>query len=248
MGTPDKGLLDSLGTSPEDALGYIYAGVVPALLAAIVDPDGVRSVTATVGPIATAAIALGAGSGIYVLYRRVLGDLMLYPLQHALHRWFDKLCRRSGVEQTSCTGFLSSLGVPWGQRQLAYDSIKHLLLPPQRHRELSHAHGELHFPYLTSALLASTATYAAVTGQPGGTSWLAASAVMLLVALIADTRQHSYEAGLLKSLNRQELLRFLSDHGFLRAFPELVIDREVADEDGHGLPPDDTSGVTALRP
>src|SRR6266545_643209 len=85
----DKDLLDALGVTSERIFGYIYAGIITTITAWLINPTPIEHLLNAAGAIVAVLLVIAVGSGVFGIYFRVLGSLILFPLTHWLHRGLD---------------------------------------------------------------------------------------------------------------------------------------------------------------
>jgi len=141
-------LLDRLAITAEQAFGYAYSGFLPLFLAYLIEPEALKKFIENVGSTLVIVIGLTLGMVIYVLYFKVFGELILYPLQHIIHSLSDKIRGKNGCDVTSTVYYLEHLGVPMGYRRSAYQLIKAEFFKEDLRRRIHLEHGELHVLYI----------------------------------------------------------------------------------------------------
>ena len=215
----DEGaIVKRFGVTPEQLIGYAYAGLLAVIISAIIQPTLIKDLVASLGGFLIALAALGLGIGIYALYFKVIGELLLYPIQHKVHRLLDFVRRIPAEKYTSSVAYLGHLGVPRGYQRASYEALKASFYDPETCRRVQVAHGELHVLYLTAVESFVAAIYLAANGCDY-TLWGWGTAVVYVAALIADTKQHVIEAAMLRAKPESEVKDFLSKGGYLRAQP-----------------------------
>src|SRR6266545_5365827 len=119
----DKDLLDALGVTSERIFGYIYAGIITTITAWLINPTPIEHLLNAAGAIVAVLLVIAVGSGVFGIYFRVLGSLILFPLTHWLHRGLDRLRAKTQLDTvTSTIGYLRRLGVR--KPEAAYLAIK----------------------------------------------------------------------------------------------------------------------------
>ncbi len=209
-------IIERLGLTPEQLIGYPYAGLLAALLCAIVNPDFVKHIVDTLGTLLSTLVVLGTGVGIYAIYFKIIGEWFLYPLHHAIHRSTDNICKTINENYTSTTAYLGYLGVRIGKRRMAYEAIKSSFFnPPELRRRIQLSHGEVHVLYLTAIETFACALYIYFFNTPLPIKYfLILSGISLLGAIGFDIRQHSLETHLMKT-KESELKEFLQKGCYL---------------------------------
>jgi len=212
--TTEDALIKRLSVTPEQLIGYAYGGLLAVLILAIIQPSFVQSLVSSLGGILATLVALGVGVGIYVLYFKVIGEFALYLIQHAVHRVFDWVRKTPPEKHTSCVAYLGYMGVGFGYRRAAYETIKASCYEIETCRRMQVSHGELHVLYLTAVETGIAAGYLWIAGRDY-TPWLLTAGIAYIAALIADTRQHFLEAAMLRAQPEAKIRKFLTDGGFL---------------------------------
>jgi hypothetical protein len=208
-------ILQTLGVTPEQIIGYAYAGLLAAACLAIVDSQSIKSFIDSLGALLSTLIFLGLGIGIYTFYFLVLGEFILYPFQHFFHTLMDKIRNKTGAQHTSTIAFIGYFGVPVGYRRAAYEAIKSNFYDVEERRRIQLAHGELHVLYLTAVELSITAMYLKFILGNSNVQFIIMAVIAYLGAFIGDTRQHSLEAYKLRAYGQEKVKAFLSEIGYI---------------------------------
>jgi hypothetical protein len=191
--------VSAIASSAERFIGYVYAGIVPFCVVAIENGRFVKQITESLGGVLTAITAFVVGIGIYTIYVRVLGELLIFPLQHFLHHMADRLLRKSDDQSSSPVWLVHHWGVPLKHSRGAYHKIRNHFFTGQDQVEIQVSHGELHVLYLTA--ISGLAVYFLMQnlGQSPSPFYLIISAIVYVAALVADTRQHAIEAASMRT-------------------------------------------------
>lgn len=220
----DKDLLDALGVTSERIFGYIYAGIITTFIAWLIYPTPIEHLLSAAGAIVAVLLVVAVGSGVFGIYFRVLGSLILFPLTHWLHRGFDRLLARTKVDTvTSTIGYLRRLGVR--KPEAAYLAVKDTFAPVRSTGPLGldatandvrffHAHGEVHFLYLTTVVTFFAGVFITFFRSTPGLPWFVASVVSYIGAVVADIRLHSEETAQMRD-SEEELRDFLRERRFV---------------------------------
>lgn len=214
----NSSLLKSLGVTSEQMIGYAYAGLLAALCYAIVDAQSIKALIEALGAFLSTLVFLGLGIGIYTFYFLVLGEFILYPLQHLIHLLIDKICKQTGKKHTSAISLIGFFGVPLGYRRSAYEAIKSSFFNIEDRKRIQLAHGELHVLYLTAVEFTVVAIYLRFFLGNTNPNIVILAIIAYIGALIGDIRQHSLEAYKLNSYGQEKVKEFLSSQGFI---PEI---------------------------
>ncbi|MEM1308782.1 MAG: hypothetical protein AAGF98_04645 [Cyanobacteria bacterium P01_H01_bin.153] len=206
--------LGIIAASAERFLGYLYAGVLPFVIVTIEKTSTVKEFVDATGGILAGTICLVIGIGIYTIYYRILGELLIFPFQHILHILLDVVTTKDPGKRSSTIGLLVHYGVPLNRCRSAYDSLKGVLFEGRDASEIQVSHGELHVLYLSS--LITLAAFWGIQFFKGNASslYVVISIVSFISALIADTLQHSREALVFKA-NQAEVVSLLKERGFI---------------------------------
>ncbi len=220
----DKDLLDALGVTSERIFGYIYAGIITTITAWLINPTPIEHLLNAAGAIVAVLLVIAVGSGVFGIYFRVLGSLILFPLTHWLHRGLDRLRAKTQLDTvTSTIGYLRRLGVR--KPEAAYLAIKDGFTPVRSKGPLGldatatdvrffHAHGEGHFLYLTTIVTLFAGVFVNSFRSTPALPWFVASAASYVGAVIGDIRLHSEETAQMRG-SEKELRVFLHEHRFL---------------------------------
>ncbi|MBL8860567.1 MAG: hypothetical protein JNK02_01020 [Planctomycetes bacterium] len=193
-------------------LRYGYAGfLLLGVFLLTSETSKLKSAIDAAGSVLGPIVVLAAGAAIYVLYRYLLGEWLLFPLAHGLDWLMWKFSSRRH-EPVSPIWYLATLGVRFGNRRLAYNTVRRAGLEPGIAERLDVAHSEAHIPYLTAVIL--IAAYGTFARQEVVLLWL--GLFTLAAALANDVRQHREELPTLKaSVPEQKLKELLKKHGFI---------------------------------
>lgn len=214
MADDAPGIIRSLGVTPEQLIGYAYTGFLCLACLAIVDAPSVKGLSDAVGSGLLVVIALAAGVAGFTFYFRVVGEILLFPMQYFVHHWLDRLLGRKGEQHTATLSFLHSLGVPWLRCHAAYQEIKANFYPSGPRTQIQLTHGELHVLYVTATTLLGFSAYAGQS-SPRFVSMLFVGLATLAAAILSDTIQQSIETHALSSVDRSQLLSFLRQKGLI---------------------------------
>lgn len=220
-----ESLIKTLGVTPENLLGYSYAGLLATLCIAIIRPQIVEDLRNSLGTLLSTLIVLGFGVGIYTFYFKILGELILYPFQHRLHAAWDRVRKLSGAKHSCDMAYLGYLGVrSLALQRAAYEDIKASFYEAEARRRIHLEHGELHILYLTAVEFAAFSLYLWIgdlwpTQRSQGLFFSVTAIVSYLGALLADTRQHSRETQMLKACGEPRIRDFLSAGGYISVSP-----------------------------
>lgn len=195
---------------------YSYGGILIFLLASIVEPTFVAGIVSSLGSILAPLVALVIGIGIYVIHRRVVGELLLYPILHVIHFVWNRVLGRRGRKSFETLDYLHSLGVNFFELRSAYAAWRESGITKTKTENINVAHSELHVLWITVDQLIVTILYVHF-GQHGNItvySWVAL--FIALAAAIADINQHATETRLMMVAEKQgKVSKLLQDRGFI---------------------------------
>lgn len=202
------------GANTERLIGYFYSGLSAVLVIAILEPQKIRSLIETLGTPISIITAVALGIGMYSIYFHIVGELFLFQMQRFFHYLSDLFRGFRGNRQTSTTGYIGFLGVPFLLRRRAYESLKNEFINEELKSEIYLAHGELSVLYISATYSIAAMLYSISSGLEYF-FWLYAGSVFLTGAIIVDISQHSKESQIFKLRSESDLKEFLSKKGFL---------------------------------
>jgi hypothetical protein len=157
-------------------------------------------------------VVFACGTAIYVFYRYLLGEFVLFPIAHLLEWVAYKENRGKKYGAVSPIWHFKQLGVPWCETRKAYNVVRREKLSEPIAKRLNLAHAESHILYLTSVVL--IASY-----------WTIATSSLLIILGVAalgagltnDIRQHREEFPAISAdLPDEALKQFLKERGFIK--------------------------------
>ena len=200
--------------SVNNILRYGYSGFLMVGIISLVDPNILEKTIKASGPVVTPLAIFFVGTCIFVVYRYVIGELLLFPIMHLIHWVFDKVIWGT----SSPTGYLGELGVIFGDKRVAYSEIRRGLLKDEERERFNFAHSETHILYITAIELVVASqiidknTFSLLYGF-----FLFGAILMLLSAIITDIQQHRVEYKILRHFyKREELIKFLTERGYVK--------------------------------
>jgi hypothetical protein len=206
--------IQAISSAAERLIGYIYAGLFPAVIIIIEKGNIVENLVRSVGGIFTALICITVGIGIFSFYNKIVGELVVFSLQHFLHFAMDKLTLKSAERGTSDIRFLIRLGVPWTRAREAYMFLRDNLADRRYKVTLELEHGEIHVLYLTACICLGTYILLdRIRTQPPTEWYLYIAAAAYLAATLADIRQHARECAWLRN-RKNEVIGLLRENGY----------------------------------
>lgn len=200
-------------------LRYGYGGFLLVGILSLIEQEFVKSSIAAAGSVLAPLVVFFVGVCIFVVYRYVLGEFILYQLTHATHKILDR-CMYGKGEVSSPTGYLQSLGVSWWQKRTAYTDIRRELFDKEQQERLDLAHSEIHVLYITAIefFAAAAYLYLSINGssRPFSITFFLVGAVLTLIAAsITDIQQHRIEYRLLRyGIEFDRLVGFLRKRGY----------------------------------
>ena len=127
---------------------YGYGGFLLVGIILLFNPQLINEIIKSAGPVVAPIAIFSLGACIYIFYRFVLGEFIIYPISHLVHRIIDLLNSKSKVSGT--IGFLRKNKVSFWQRRAAYNLIRWEFLDDKNKKRLDYAHSEIHILYITA--------------------------------------------------------------------------------------------------
>ena len=191
----------------ERLVRYAYGGLLLGLLSAITDPDWTKKVVEGLGPVLAPLAAIAIGGAMYSVFRHLIGETLIYPFHHFVHRRWDRFRGRTGPDTTDTRAYLASLGVRNDLIQLGYMRFRMSVGDPRVRSAQDAAHSELHMLWLTAT---ASLVAAIIQRWRGESPWLVGLFTLVVVSasLLGEVRQHGIETIRMK-LARTELLQAL---------------------------------------
>jgi hypothetical protein len=214
----DEGIFEKIRLT--QIIRYGYAGFLAAGIAAFLAPAEVKPGIEAAGHVVAPLVVFAIGACIYVLYRYVLGELMIFPLVHYIHYLVDTQLFGKAEARSPIT-FLARQGVRLGQRRNAYTDIRRGVFKDAERTRLDLDHTEIAVLYLTAVEFAGAWIYLAASRSGSAASgwFFAVTAVLVgIAAIIADIKQHVYEFQLLqRPVMLADLSKMLQDNGYTQS-------------------------------
>jgi len=192
---------------------YGYSGMLLYLMLVIAYPAKVKVYTDAAGPVLAPLVVLTAGACIYVFYRHIVGEWVLFPLAHLVDYGGN---RRNGQEASSMICHLYKLGVPANNLRQAYTALRREFLLPDIKKQLDLAHSEVFVLYISVAELGALGCVLWWQHANGFPLVLAAAGLILVSALAADVRQHRSEYRTMMIGGSEPYIDFLKKLGYLQ--------------------------------
>lgn len=188
---------------------YGYSGLLLFGMLLLRYPQEIKSYVEGAGDILAPLVVFAIGACIYVIYRHLLGEWIIYPLAHCID-WLTSKKNRS-PNALSPFWHLKNLGLPWQQRRDAYNAIRREFIPENLQKQLNAAHAEIHVLYITALELPILGIL-----RPDFTFWPYFVALFaLMAAWAADIRQHRSELkSILATRPTVDLKDFLRSRGY----------------------------------
>ncbi len=174
---------------------YGYPGFL-ILLTAILFECETKDYIKEIGGLVTTILSLTVGSAFYVVYRYIIGELVLYQAMHLIHNLYEQMTRKPSSPHT----FLRKIGkrkIGWFKRRVLYNLLRRNYFEPEQSKKYDFAHTEIHLVYITGVILGLVTTMfrtdkLIVLANSNGELWIA-SATIIIVAIMIDIQQHSVE-------------------------------------------------------
>ena len=201
-----------LNLSLSQIIRYGYGGFLLIGILLIFQPDIIKKSIDSAGAIVAPIAILSIGACIYIIYRYVIGELIIYPLTHLIHYLIDRIKGKMVI--SSPVRLFKSYGIPSFQVRSAYNQIRWELLEEADKKRLDFAHSEIHVLYLTSVEFLITywiLYYNSTTNVKD--YFLIGFFILVIAGFITDIRQHMSEYRFLKS-KEQEIKDFLKKRQF----------------------------------
>lgn len=183
----------------------------------------------SLGGVLSVFAVIAIGFVIFIFYRYIIGEYIIFPIQHIIHYLFDIILKRTKEKTTSSINLLKHLEVPNGIRRDAYTSIRDAFIDDKTRARWDLIHGEIHALYITSIIFLGISVFLKLNIN-GNNIWLWAliGIIVLISAIIADTHQHMVETRMIKALNREDLKKFLIQEGHILPKQHKPLKRESA--------------------
>jgi uncharacterized membrane protein len=209
------GVLEKLGLGLNEALRYAFGGLLAWFFAAYLEPEKTEKMAKALGEVLSPLVAVSLGAAIYVTFRHAIGELVLFPFCHFLHKVWDTVRRRRGMASTAPTAYLAAFGVRFGLRRTTYTLLRHSpLFTEKEASRYDLAHAELSILYLAALETIGAGVYEKVSAVSGGANLLKCGGLILLVALLADIKQHQIECDVVRLKGEDAIREFLKKLGF----------------------------------
>jgi hypothetical protein len=212
----ESDMYTKLGLNAERFAGYLYSGICFSVVMTLVLPTKVASFVDSIGGVLSLFSVVAIGFVIFIFYRYLIGEFIIFPLQHLIHHLFDKILGKSSEKTTSSIYFLKYLGVAKGIRRDAYTSIRDAFINDKIRARWDLIHGEIHALYITSIIFIGVSLFLNLNEVfITNWIWMFIGIVAIGAAFIADTHQHIVETRMIKALDRNGLINFLIQEGHL---------------------------------
>jgi hypothetical protein len=194
-------------------LRYGYAGFLLVGILLFINPSAIKTITDNAGTVLSPLLVLAAGACIYVVYRYVVGEWILFPLSHCI----DGIVSRGHSPVRSPILYLLRLGVKLTDLRPAYNALRHEVLEEKTRNQLDFAHAEIHVLYITCIELMGLAIYLTVIGAKTHVYLILIIGIVILCGAIStDIQQHRSELRTIQSaVSVEEIERNLRARGFL---------------------------------
>ncbi len=221
---------DLLALSIERIIGYTFSGILLLFLFVYNSENPELYIREIAGRTTLTIIAcLVIGLGSYTIYFRLLGNFLLFPIQHLLHGLKDIVFNERGDNHTSTIFLLHHYGVNILRCRDAYEAVKDHIFSGDNAISVQLAHGELHVLYLMSVTAFLQVYIDFLRFRTVGVAYYATAAFLYFCAVLGDTAQHSKEAFRIKA-HRASVINFLLEEGFIPSSSELRNDKQFGAE------------------
>lgn len=196
---------------------YGYTGFLIAGIFTYLTPEAAKEFFGATGNVVAPLIVFSAGGSVFVFYRYILGEFVLFPITHLIHCHLDKWPPR---KTSRPTGFLREIGIPRFQIRAAYTEIRRNYFKKEESvaASLDLSHTETHVLWITSIIGLGTFIFLCVSNSTEDTTqniFLGISCIFALAAIITDIQQHKKEHRLFTSEKyHQEIIEFLTAQGY----------------------------------
>jgi hypothetical protein len=137
-------------------------------------------------------VALLSGYFMFLIYRRVIGEFFLFPLQQELCWAFDWLLSKLGAEPGGDFFILHKRGVRAAHLRDAYNEIRNEFLKEGDGEKLRVQHGEVHVLYVIAVFFATAYLLMLVSQPESILLWICLAS--FVVAFVVDSKQHAVAA------------------------------------------------------
>jgi uncharacterized membrane protein YgdD (TMEM256/DUF423 family) len=192
-------------------LRYAYPGFLAFFFYAYLDRKGFREFHEATGTVLVAAFGLTLGATIFVAYRFVLGELLIFPAVNALHTFLAKRSLLKGC----VTGWLGdAFLVPLGLRRAAYGYLRSKSHEESEVRRIDLVHTELHLLYSSAITSLTVGLYTKdMPTVTASSQILAIGLILFLSAVIADIQVHIRERVYFETVVGENRVRELLTEG-----------------------------------
>ena len=215
----------AIAASAERFIGYLYSGFLLVVIALLERDNLAKLGFSTGNPVSVTGGFLAAiiifvlGIGVYSVYFRVLGEFVIYPIQHILHHLFFDLGRKAPTARSSPVGLMVGYGVSKWHARAAYMRVRDEFFTKKHQIEIQVAHGELHVLYITATVSLCAFFILKSRGLLPSVIYLIVSGLFFVFALMGDTRQHTTEAVYIRK-KEAKIKEFLQEEGFISLLPK----------------------------
>lgn len=207
--------VSAIASSAERFIGYAYAGILPAVLLAFEDPAKVKKIVDSLGGVLSAISCFVVGIGVFTIYSKIIGELFLFPFQHAVQHLIDKMQKKTSRTGSSPVWLLRSYGVSAQHARRAYTKVRGVVYKGQENIDIQVSHGELHVLYLTAVSLVVASMLLRYLGNEPSPFYIAVASIVYLAALVVDTKQHAIEAACFIEKS-DEVKNYLKQEGLIK--------------------------------
>ena len=153
--------LKDFGVSINEVIRYGYGGFLLFLLTAAVEPDFFDRVRGSLGDVLTIISAFAIGSVIYIFYRPIIGEWILYWLCKRLHRKKrSAMCKLCYLEERHRVSRENSVN--------AYRLVRDKLFVDKARERYHRQHSEIHLLYVSFTVLLGFSLFVCIKWFAGG--------------------------------------------------------------------------------
>ena len=181
---------------------YAFPGFLFLLMYSLSDLTNFKDLVENIGVPMLSIFSLVLGAFIYVVYRLILGELILFPVVNIIH---DFLHLKFKFPQGITSWIGTEHDIPFFQRRNAYHYLRQRLKDKAQIKDLEFIHTELHILYITAIIIISFFIHSY--------SWV--GLIIMLAAAIADIKAHIRERQYFDTvLDANLITKLLSEGGF----------------------------------
>ena len=194
---------------------YAYPGFLSLLFVSFVAPSELKTLLDTIGVSLTAVCSIVVGAAIYVGYRLVLGELIIFPLVDTIH---TRISGITGLPGGVTSWLASNFKIRRGSRRAAYSYLRYYCHEKSEVRHMDFIHTELHILYLSAVITLGFAIFQGATGSSHALPLGITGSLVLIAACVADIHAHMRERIYFeKVIDSNSVRKILAKGGFIGA-------------------------------